>query len=51
MTLIVKSVPALICTTCGEQYVDESATRNLLEAAEQASRSGVQMEVRIYKAA
>jgi YgiT-type zinc finger domain-containing protein len=50
-TLVFKSVPALVCDNCGEEYVDEQTTAQLLQQAEAAARSGVQVEVRSYVAA
>jgi YgiT-type zinc finger domain-containing protein len=32
-TLVIKGVPARVCTNCGEEYVDEDTTRQLLETA------------------
>ncbi len=51
MTLVVKGVPAEICENCGEEFVDEETTKRLLEMAEEAARSGVQVDVREYRAA
>ena len=51
MTLVMKGVPAQVCTTCGEGYFDEEIARQLLEAVEQAARQGVQVEIRRYVAA
>jgi len=51
LTLVIKGVPGAICSTCGEEYVDEETTARLLETAEQAARSGVQVEIREYAAA
>lgn len=50
-TLVFRSVPAQVCQNCGEEYVDEAVTTQLLKAAEEASRVGVQVDVREYKAA
>jgi YgiT-type zinc finger domain-containing protein len=50
VTLVVKSVPAQICDNCGEAYVDEEITRQLLGTAEEASRAGVQVDVRDFAA-
>lgn len=50
-TLVVKSVPARICENCGERYLDEEISKELLEQAEQASKAGIQVEVREYVAA
>ena len=51
MTLVVKSVPARVCENCGEEYVDEDVTARLLREAEDAARSGVQVDIREYLAA
>lgn len=51
MTLVVKRVLARVCPNCGEEYVDEDAAAQLLETAEQAFQSGVQVDVRDYAAA
>ena len=51
LTLVFKTVPAQICSNCGEAYVDEEVTRRLLEMAEAEAKAGAQVEVREYKAA
>ena len=50
-TVVFKGVPAQICENCGEEYVDENITARLLAIAEEAARSGVQVDVRDYVAA
>jgi len=50
-TIVMKLVPAKVCETCGEEYVDEKITQKLLAEAERAARSGVQLEIRTYQAA
>ncbi len=50
-TLVVKGVPAGVCDTCGEEYVDDATAARLLVAAEEAARAGVQVDVREYLAA
>jgi YgiT-type zinc finger domain-containing protein len=50
-TLVIKSVPADICSNCGEEYVNAETTELLLSTAEEAVRSGVQVSVRDYVAA
>ena len=49
-TLVVKEVPARVCPNCGEEYVDEETTARLLQAAEEAARAGVQVDIREYVA-
>ena len=50
-TIVFKAVPALVCSSCGEEYVDEKTTSRILEIAEQAVGSGVEVDIRYYKAA
>ncbi len=47
-TLVVKGVPANVCTNCGEEYVSEEITARLLKNAEEAAQAGVQVDVREY---
>jgi YgiT-type zinc finger domain-containing protein len=51
LTLVVRGVPAQVCANCGEQYVAEEVTAQLLDAAEKTARAGVRVEVRDYIAA
>lgn len=39
-TLVIKEVPVRVCRNCGESYIDEAVTAQLLENAEQAAQSG-----------
>lgn len=50
-TLVVKNVPAEVCATCGEEYVDDKAATRLLKTAEEVAQRGVQVDVRSYEAA
>ncbi len=49
-TVVFKNVPAEVCQTCGEAYVDAATTRQLLHIVEEAARAGVQVDVRSYAA-
>lgn len=51
LTLVVKEVPAQICENCGEEYIDESVTKQLLETAEEVAAEGTQVDIREYRAA
>jgi YgiT-type zinc finger domain-containing protein len=51
LTLVVKGVPAQVCDNCGEEYVEENVTAQLLLVAEEAAKTGVQVDVREYIAA
>ena len=48
MTLVVKHVLARVCPNCGEEYIDEEAAAQVMETAEQAFQSGIQVGVREY---
>ncbi|MAU10372.1 MAG: hypothetical protein CL607_11160 [Anaerolineaceae bacterium] len=50
-TLVFKNVPAQVCENCGEAYVDEAITAQLLMDAEAAVKTGVQVEFRQFVAA
>lgn len=51
LTLVVKGVPAQICDNCGEEYVDEKATAELLAKVESEARAGSEINVRHFQVA
>lgn len=51
LTMVVKGVPAQVCSTCKEAYIDEKITAELLKCAEERAGEGVQVEIRQYMAA
>lgn len=50
-TLVIRGVPAEVCTNCGEEYVSADTTARLLKSAEEAVMAGVKVDVREYVAA
>ena len=50
-TVVFQDVPAQVCQNCGEAFLSEQTTSQLLKLAESAARSGIQVEVREYLAA
>ncbi|GAB6283995.1 MAG: hypothetical protein STSR0009_01940 [Methanoregula sp.] len=48
MTLVVKDIPARICTNCGEDYVNEPIAHENLTLAERMTKSGARVAVRRY---
>jgi YgiT-type zinc finger domain-containing protein len=44
-TIIFKNVPAQVCSNCGEYYLSESVTDQLLTRAEAAVQSGAELEI------
>ncbi len=43
--VIFKEAPAEICENCGEYYLSESVTGELLERAEKAIENGAEVEI------
>jgi YgiT-type zinc finger domain-containing protein len=44
MRLVVNNVPAQICPSCGEVYLDEDVAVQLLRSAEEMSDAGIMMD-------
>jgi YgiT-type zinc finger domain-containing protein len=44
-TIIFKNVPAQVCGNCGEYYLSEYVTDQLLTRAEAAVQSGAELEI------
>lgn len=44
-TVILKGVPAEVCTNCGEYYLAEPITERVLALAEEAVRNGAEVEI------
>ena len=51
MLLVVKQVPAQICSNCGEAYLNEKEAEIILKLAEKAFQEGIQLEICQYKVA
>jgi len=44
-TVVLKDVPADVCGNCGEYYLSEGITGQVMQRAEQAVRSGAEVEI------
>jgi len=44
-TIILKDVPADVCENCGEFYLSEDITEQVLSRAEEAVKSGAEVEI------
>ena len=49
-TVIFKGVPADVCENCGEYYVVEEVSQELLRRAEIAAENGAEIEILAYAA-
>jgi len=47
-TIVFKEVPAHICDNCGEKYIDDSTTKELLKRARGIVSNGVEIDIRKY---
>jgi YgiT-type zinc finger domain-containing protein len=43
--IVIKDVPADVCQNCGEYYLDEEMTKEVLKRAEQSVKKGSELEV------
>lgn len=44
-TVIFKGVPADVCENCGEYYLSENIARQVTQRAEEAVKSGAEVEI------
>jgi len=49
-TVIIKGVPAEVCENCGEYYLDENTTKQVLSMAEQAVKNRAEVEILSFAA-
>ena len=50
-TIVFKEVPAHICDNCGEKYIDDSVTKELLKKAREIVKNGVEVDIRKFETA
>ena len=50
-TIVFKEVPAHICDNCGEKYIDDFVTQELLKKARKIVETGVEIDIRKYEIA
>ena len=48
-TIVFKEVPAEICNNCGEKYIDDDITKELLQKAREIAKNGVEVDIRKFK--
>jgi YgiT-type zinc finger domain-containing protein len=49
MTIVMKGVPANVCATCGEEYLETEVKDLMMNQAEVLVRSGIQVAICEYK--
>ena len=48
--VVIKKVPAEVCNNCGEYYLNDTITEQVLEKAELAVNNGAEVEIMKYAA-
>jgi len=48
-TIVFKEVPTEICNNCGEKYIDEDVTKELLQKAREIAKNGVEVDIRKFQ--
>jgi len=48
-TIVFKQVPALVCDNCGEKYIMDEVTNEILSQAKEIVKSGVEVDIRSYQ--
>jgi len=49
--VVIRSIPADVCSTCGEEYLSAEVMKTLEAEVEQAERAGIEVAVRSFQAA
>jgi YgiT-type zinc finger domain-containing protein len=49
--IVIRSVPADVCTTCGEEYLSAEIMKTLEVEVERAERAEIEVTVRSFQAA
>jgi YgiT-type zinc finger domain-containing protein len=49
--IVIRSIPAEVCSTCGEEYLSAEVMKALDAEVEQVERAGVEVVVRRFQAA
>lgn len=49
--VVVRGVPAEVCTTCGEEYLDAGVVKEIEIIVDGAQRAGIDVSVQNYSAA
>ena len=47
-TIVFKDVPANICDNCGEKYVNDNITKDLLKKANELIKNGMEVDIRKF---
>ena len=50
-TVVIKDVPAEVCGNCGEHYLSDDTTAEVMGLAEEAEKHGAEIEVPRYRPA
>jgi YgiT-type zinc finger domain-containing protein len=49
--VVIRDVPAAVCSTCGEEYIDADTLREIEKLVKTAQKAGMNVAVQQFKAA
>ena len=49
--VVIRDVPAAVCTTCGEEYIDADTMKEIEKLVKSAQKAGMNVAVQQFKAA
>jgi YgiT-type zinc finger domain-containing protein len=49
--VVIRDVPAQVCSTCGEEYIDADTMRDIEKLVSNAQKAGLNIAVQQFKAA
>ena len=49
--VVIRGVPAAICSTCGEEYIDADTIKDIEKIVESAQKAGLNIAVQQFNAA
>ena len=49
--VVIRDVPANVCSTCGEEYIDADTMREIEKLVKSAQKAGMNIAVQQFKAA
>jgi YgiT-type zinc finger domain-containing protein len=49
--VVIRGVPAQVCSTCGEEYIDASTMKHIEKLVDTAQKAGLHIAVQQFRAA
>ena len=49
--VVIRDVPAQVCSTCGEEYIDAATMKDIEKLVDSAQKAGMNIAIQQFKAA